>query len=257
MIQITLAAYADDDLNWDKERALAQESEQILWKLELGLEAGALALKDPALFQSRMLALDYFVRTLGEEFKKKTLGVVLYSGPLHFLERAVWEEEDEENFSAFKSDNSAVATLDDRYARELFCTQLFAEYMHRLASTLPDAFPAICEFHLPHMDARTFQLLSKARFEHLELRIKGLNGNNRAANLGLLLPPDSHCDVQALELLDNVLKDASELRVIPEILLTEQWDGLDKLLVVKHAVSSQGERKLRGFIAAGGEIEYR
>jgi hypothetical protein len=44
--------------------------------------------------------------------------------------------------------------------------------------------------------------------------------------------------------------------VISERYLNESWDGVDELLVLECAISQQGERKLRGFLAAGGEIIY-
>ena len=41
--------------------------------------------------------------------------------------------------------------------------------------------------------------------------------------------------------------------MIPETRLNEMWDGLDEIYVIDEAVSIQGERHLKGFIAAGGE----
>ncbi len=39
-------------------------------------------------------------------------------------------------------------------------------------------------------------------------------------------------------------------RVIPEIFLTEQWDGIDILHAIETAMTAQGQRKIKGFIAA-------
>ena len=43
-------------------------------------------------------------------------------------------------------------------------------------------------------------------------------------------------------------------RIISELYLTEGWDGIDDLIVFGSAVSRQGIRKLRGFLAAGGRV---
>ena len=42
-------------------------------------------------------------------------------------------------------------------------------------------------------------------------------------------------------------------RLIPEALLTEEWEGVDHLLTL--SLSPLGQRKLRGFLAAGGTYE--
>jgi hypothetical protein len=74
--------------------------------------------------------------------------------------------------------------------------------------------------------------------------------------LGIYLPNDLMIDSSILAQLDQLfLKIApTPLRIIPEEKLTEQWDGLDRLLVPGKAVSAQGKRKLLGFIAAGGSV---
>ncbi len=43
-------------------------------------------------------------------------------------------------------------------------------------------------------------------------------------------------------------------KVIPEHLLTQEWEGIDELYVPQNGVSAQGRRKISGFIAAGGTI---
>ena len=45
-------------------------------------------------------------------------------------------------------------------------------------------------------------------------------------------------------------------RVISEAFLTEDWEGIDVLHVLEVALTSQGVRKIKGFEATGGIINY-
>ena len=42
--------------------------------------------------------------------------------------------------------------------------------------------------------------------------------------------------------------------MIYENLLTHEWDGIDKLIIFPQALTEWARRKIRGFVAAGGEI---
>jgi hypothetical protein len=46
----------------------------------------------------------------------------------------------------------------------------------------------------------------------------------------------------------------SAFRFIPELLLAEEWDGLEELLVLPESLSVPGKRLLHGFTLAGGEL---
>jgi hypothetical protein len=60
-----------------------------------------------------------------------------------------------------------------------------------------------------------------------------------------------------LSKVDQVLSALAEkgvsYRLISESFLTEEWDGIDDLLVLHHC-GSLGKRKLQGFCAAGGRV---
>jgi len=128
------------------------------------------------------------------------------------------------------------------------------------------------------------QLFSKERFDHIQLALKGVTcpfsgicwdeGQNAQGylgnvlpvkkqmatpTLGLYLPKDKFLDVALIQEIDTLIlklnKNQLPFRIIPEEKLTEQWDGIDKLIVPGQAISEQGKRKLLGFIAAGGSIE--
>ena len=76
--------------------------------------------------------------------------------------------------------------------------------------------------------------------------------------LGIYLPKDPMIDASVLAQLDrliaSLISEQTPFRIISEEKLTEQWDGLDRLIVPEKAISTQGKRKLLGFIAAGGTV---
>ena len=76
--------------------------------------------------------------------------------------------------------------------------------------------------------------------------------------VGVCLPSLEHCrpsQYGGLREAFNWLSLAEiPYRIVPEGLLTTDWDGLDDLIVVPNGVSLQGKRKLQGFCAAGGTI---
>jgi hypothetical protein len=53
-----------------------------------------------------------------------------------------------------------------------------------------------------------------------------------------------------------LLQSPVSFKPVYESLLTEQWDGLDEIYVLSEALTPQGKRKLLGFEAAGGKVNY-
>ena len=214
MITIVLPAGLSSDLTWDLTQA--KDAEQILWELDFDFTF------DQAAFNSYILALDQFTK-VWKEFSDRSKGVVLYRGSLDIL-RKIDEEEVE------------AATI-------------FGDLLHRLASFLPDEATPYCLFtHSSFGKARTAQLLSKVRFCHIQLSLE----ENKSTK-GILLPSDDACTPEILAKLESLMEKVGPHRMIPETRLNEMWDGLDEIYVIEEAVSLQGERHLKGFIAAGGE----
>lgn len=56
------------------------------------------------------------------------------------------------------------------------------------------------------------------------------------------------------EAINKLLQSKIAFRIISEVKLTTEWDGLDYLLVDSKHVTHQEKRKLQGFCAAGGTI---
>jgi len=270
---IRLPASLQDDLQWEESIALAEERKRegdvLLWEIDLGLASYSFNPEDSAAFYSFSLAVEQFSKQVFPSFADSTFGVVLYRGGFHpelSFPATHWEPGEDPS---------------------LFCARSFAEYLHRLVSFLPESVLPFAMFDLSSIPsaARQAQLFSKEKFEHTHLILKrarfpffGMTweegesaqgwvgkepvkqGNTAAPSLGLYLPSDEKIDASVLELLDAKIsalqKAKTPFRILSEEKLTEQWDGLDTLLVPEKAISQTGKRKLLGFAAAGGELVY-
>ncbi len=202
-----LRADLESDLDWK-----IDVQAPVLWELDFNFQFSEAALR------SYILAVEQFV----EIWKKYSgLGVVLYRGSLDIIKKMPVDNEVE------------AATL-------------FGEFLHRLASFLPDNANPQCLFEGPHTftKGRAIQLMSKERFQHISL-------GEQKGREGLLLPPDDLCTPEVLKILELYPIP----RVIPEKMLNEMWDGLDHLVVIEEAVTAQGLRHLKGFEAAGGTVQ--
>ena len=276
-IVLKLPAHLSDDLDWTCEIQIAKVAaaggKYILWEIDLGLDSFQFIPEDSASFYSFSLALEEFSKKVWPEFQENTLGVSLYRGAFDLernFPRANWEKAFEEWPGS---------------DYELFCTQLLSEYLHRLISFLPEPVLAFTFFDVSQISsaAKISQLFSKERFEYLHLALKGAHAPFSGicwehgfsaqgwlgskvcaskplpdASIGVYLPKDEHIDALLLEQLDRLILDLQSkgepFRIVCEEKLTEQWDGLDQLLVFSSALSSQGKRKLLGFAAAGGTV---
>lgn len=276
-VLIRLPALLSDDLDWTQEMQVAKRAveakKDILWEIDLGLGAFQFLPNDSASFYAFSLALEEFSKKVWPEFQSQTFGVALYRGklsPQQSFPMAYWE-------SAFAEGNATDY--------DLFCVQLLSEYLHRLVSFLPDsAVPfALIDISGFASPTKIAQFFSKERFEYLHLALKGADipfsgicweegeagqgwlgleacasENLSEVSLGVYLPKDEYIHADLVEKMDGLIaslqQKAIPFRIVCEEKLTEQWDGLDRLIVPSSALSVQGKRKLLGFIAAGGSI---
>lgn len=283
---IDLPAGLADELKWDKECEEAkreiEKGKLILWKIGFKLEFSKIRLNDSPAFLSFSLAIDHFIKTCWNEFKDATFGVVLYQGSADFANAFLWDEEQKESFrlwlSDYKERTEQKHPLEDELLFSLFCTEVFAGYIHRLASFFPEDALLFCLLDLSFLSslAKSAFLFSKVRFEHVHLICKGAklplstmlwddekslelkNAFSSDVETAVCLPTDERCDAKALLVLEDVfetlLNNKKNFRVVPEEMLTEQWDGLEAIIINPSSLSIQGKRKLQGFCAAGGKV---
>ncbi len=236
-----LAAKPHDDLNWDI------EGNPSLFEFDLGLHEPYFPLEDELHFQSLSAALAHFTKEVWPRFPESK--AILYRGPADFSAFFLWSERQEANFAAWKVERPEN---DLAHMKRLFCAEAYITYFQMLAHRLPDEMPIT--LMLDPRDtgtlAQMLQLFSPERFEHFHVE----TGLHFDSNVGVCLPPDSECSGAVLEKMDALMRELKSFKPVYETHLTEQWDGLDEIIVFEEALTQQGKRKLKGFEAAGGRV---
>jgi len=229
---ITLAADPSSNLDWNIE-----DDRKGIWHLDFGWKN--LDPYNTTLFNSYMLALDTFAKRFPNAQK-----VVLACTNGRFSEIFSSSERIDETFK------------ESGLEYELFCAKLFSEYLHRLASALPeDAEPTLL---VDIVDKENFAelvlLFCKRRFEHFVLLFPNIvlpiEGE---APIAISLPQDELYNPQTFVELFQKLQ-GRQFKCIPEELLNEHWVGVDYLIVDPESLGPSGKRMLYGFEAAGGQI---
>ncbi len=276
----------DDDIDWDTCYYQAEQAvlkgKWILWELDIKTGNFPMFIQDSALFFSLGLSIEEFLRRLWKPFKEKSLGVSLFRGSTHFTENFLWTEQHEIHYQERILE---CPLLPKHLLRQMFGADVFVEYLHRLASFLPDSLLVFCLIDVSFVKstAELAFLLSKERFQHILLGLKKcraplghLNWEEGACLGGwvgrgapyfssvpeiktaVCLPLEDKISPEVLSALDAVFLELGRFdvsfRVIDESHLNECWDGIDDLLVLTSSLSSQGLRKLHGFLAAGGRV---
>jgi len=220
---IVLHGRPSDSLNW----TIPPEGD-LFFRFDLGLEDPSFPWEDEMHFQALTLALTQFTEQVWPNCSERIKGALLYRG--HTPAQA----------------------------------DTFAYYCQMLAYKLPDELPLW--LHLDVSAASPIlahQTLSSTRFEHFKLAVKGLpsynglnwEGERNEAPLAICFPEETFWTDDILKRFERLLAEqTAPFRVIHERLLTEEWEGVETLLVLEGAFSGQGERKLTGFQASGGEI---
>jgi hypothetical protein len=287
-----------------KQREEAEEAVKnnklILWELDFGLSDIRLETTQSSQFYNFGIAIEEFVDHIWKQFKDQTLGLILFRGDAQFKERFAWNEDHRCHFFETIHDSDLQQSLQsiidsstlpwhealvDQVSFQFFAATMFAEYVQRLASYLPDEILVFSLFDVSTLSspAHIAQLFSKDRFGHVLLALKmapmaigHLNWQEGAClggwigigaayfstisevKIGVCLPKDDHFTQEIEHTLNTVFLDLSlrqiPCRVIPEAQLTEAWDGIDYILAVSSSVSYQGKRRLQGFCAAGGYV---
>lgn len=245
---ITLSCRPSDSLDWDFQTIPKEGT--IFWRFDLGLEDPFFPIDDEMRFASLSLALTKFTQEIWPIYQERTFGAVLYRGSAEFS----WGEP-------------------QTHVRRISCANAFANYFQMLAHRLPDEMPLYLLLDATGLGslAERHHLLSRERFEHFLVATKGLAHTNGLlwegegvinpqvikASEALCLPTESMCSGEVLQRLETQMKRIKKpFRVISEAFLTEDWEGVDILHVLRGTLTIQGERKIKGFEAAGGVVIF-
>lgn len=253
------------DLSWSSKLKFNVELPSkglILWQLQLGLENVLMDLTDEGQFLAQVKAIQEFTRQLYEPLKERTFAFSLYRGPLDFskIKRAPEEKFARRDYildylkllSAYLPENPPLfLMLDGPMIEEgeflaLTSRDHYSPFQliirHPLLQKMPYSFDAL--------GWGFSTVMGSAYGEKIELASKRLKY--------AFLLPHSSCPLSIWQEFTSHMRLAKELeaRLIPEVLLTEMWEGIDELYVLEAGVTLQGRRKLAGFEAAGGIINY-
>lgn len=283
----------DADFKWEEATALAEKGVElgkwILWELDFHLQEDRIFLQDTSTFYSCGIAVEEFVKTLAAPFSEHTLSVSLFRGGVDFAKYFLWTEEHERHYLEKQKESLFLGSDPslDSIGRKLFAADVFSEYLHRIASFLPDTLVPCCFLDASSVENSAFLalLLSRERFQHLLLALKHANLPLGCLNwedgrsfggwvgrgapyfaavhdvtLGVCVPLEDNMTKDLMDCLSKVFAQLDKMevsyRVISELYLSESWDGIDELVVLSAGLSAQGIRKLKGFLAAGGKVVY-
>lgn len=283
-VAISLDAGIRSSLKWEEALAYAQECVErgllLFWKLDLGIGREVVELADHGQFQALSLAIDYFHKQALSRFKEQTIGVAIYEGSCEFAKDFPSFLDKKTDFQEWQETHCLLNLSRDSIER-FYCRDVLVEYLDLLTTRLQEEIPAFVLLDGTCIASKweLITLLSRERFEHLHLIVKG-----DAAGIGQIgwdLPLSSGFIGSSCEQmpskeeitvgiylpsfsgnissnLDSVLAELAECRtlykVYPETFLHIEWDGLEYLIVSSETVSEMGLRKLQGFCAAGGTV---
>lgn len=237
-ITISLDARLSSCLDWSKQKQEAllamDQGYCIFWKLDLGLfDHLNSSLADTQQFYSLGISIDHFKEFVAH-FLSSSSGVLLYEGDWNFLKSA------SHSFSELLQNRNVAL-----------------DYIKSLASGLPEELPCYLKICYPRCSLSEYlYFFSKEAFEGFHLLLEGEFKNYfamEAPRLGIVLPSLDKI-LHFEQLIQQLHLQSIPFKVIPELLITQEWDGLDYLLIFSDSISFQGKRKLNGFLAAGGSI---
>jgi hypothetical protein len=261
-MRICLPAGVRSNLDWSKQCEMARVAiengaEGIVWEFDFGLfNELPSSVDDRGQIETLCLAIDHFQSTLFTEFKP--LSVVLYSGGIDWSNSVLKFPKQRVLFDAWveKHDfNGADRQIQRLYARDAVL-DLFQALLARLDGDLNVILEFIPEADLlPH---ELLQLIAKEKWEHFSLVLGNHELSDPNAEVGILLPDGLVYDSSKWGYLDPLIElfrvNGTPVRLVSETYLTNQWHGMERIIVNRDVVSQLGNRKLLGFIAAGGEV---
>lgn len=208
--------------------------------------------KDEITFFSLSIAVGEFIRRVADPFTGKIKRICLYKGKADFSRAILRYQTLYQSFIDWKEENFAHQAINPHLLK-LFSIQLMMQYLHQLAAPLPDDIDIFVQ--IEGLDSlrpsERVELISDEHFSYITLD----RAKNNEATIGVVLPQIGQVNYDVLDQILLTLDGQNiSYRVIPEKLLTEKWCGIDELIVISRAVSTEGIRMLQGFNAAMGSV---
>ena len=250
IVRLSLDASAHSSLDWKLQIERAQRYTAngffILWELQFSLFNTPL--EDDVHFLSLHISVQHFIDTIWPHFHQVTFGVALYRGRCALSQKQELLDDLKILSSSLPDETSCFIFLDTSSITEpesyfsLVSQEGYGHLKLILKGTYFERYP----YAVPALAwGNSYSPLGYCS-EKLERTLQG-----KKILYALCLPNKLEGELTlALEQGDMTFP----FRVIPEALLDQEWDGVDQLMIFPQLVSEQGWRKIRGFVAAGGEI---
>ena len=233
----------------------------LFWYLNFGFSKKLPPYHLNAPLASYLIAVETFAQTCFKPYKDETEGVYLFRGSLEEALSMQWDASSESDFLSWKKGLPNMKHLKDVYSM-----LAFSNYLHLLAAALPERLKVLMSLDVQgaFSPSRLAQLLSCEHFSHINIVVTGTDfpirggGKNggKVPTLGVVFPKLIKSSETVLDQIDKIMQTLQDnnfsFKMIAESHLTEQWDHLDHIIVLSHALTSEGIRKMQGFNAAGG-----
>lgn len=250
---ITIDASITSSLDWQSSIKIAHEAQNqahsIIWDFDCGLfEKLVEPLDDEAQFLTLELACQLFKEKIYPYFSNQ-VGIILFRGDLSQNCRFFTDND----FDLWLEEKQWQSLKNDLFIKKLFYRDQYLHFIKLLSAGLPDELNIYIE-HTTHFAnaAENAYFFSQAAFEHIQL----INHPIEIAHpkMGIAVPEMPQLLDQLNQVMDYFKNNEIAFKTIPEQLLTQEWDGLDTLVVFSSSISAQTKRKLMGFCAAGGTL---
>lgn len=256
---VQLDASPSSLLRWEgiieEVKKVQEKGKYLIWQLDFDFSSG-FEEEDPIFFSARNKAVEYWVEKVFPLFSESTLAVSLYQGELDSL-----------------TDDSASDDL--FFERERIIEPLLT-YLQKLAISIPESISIMAAFDVRKIPPQDLLYhFRRDRFAHILLALRGsrvsypsitwIEGKGSLGSLdasfskkpnkeknGFLLPERSKCTQELLQEVDQKYS-LQDIRFLYEDFATDEWEELDRILVVS-PLSEKQKRICMGFEAAGGEV---
>ena len=210
----------------------------VFWQLSFGASFASLQEKKSAALPAFCRAITHFLSAYFPDYAAQTLGLCLYEGPLLLKEVPLIA--------------SWLQQLIPLFPEEL---PLFACFAVEKRLRLSQLAYMLSPHHFPYLHIGLAEHSSSLGV--LQKRSGNWEGKARSkAELGVVLP--KKLTASGDEEVDRVLASFEEksrlVRLLYEAEMSEQWDELKEIVLFSEKICDRALRKVRGFLAAGGQV---
>ncbi len=232
---VSLPLGLDAPLRWD-----VSGGKPLFWQLDFGLNSPKFPQNSVVALRSLEEGAAYFVDQCLTYHREATLGVALYYGPI--AKTSV-------DFLAY-----GLQQLGAVFPENI---PLFACFAMEKGLSPTQIALLIGPHYFPYLHiglTRSCYPLAVLSCEEKQWKGAALH----SARTGVVLPlPEAMASSQQVfidDVVEALTRQSVGYRLIYESHMSEQWEGLDQLVVFSNMLSEQGKRKARGFAAAGGRL---